>query len=141
MIVEDPSGETWRIKRRWLPWRLRKRKPEQLIDGVPDVGGVDDIVAALVVFIVLVLVVVFVPIVAVLTLLVAELLILLLLLPLFVVLRATFVARWPIEVWQGERLVHAEAVRGWSDSHRRMIELADGIRLGVRPGHGASPSA
>lgn len=133
MIVEDPSGETWRIKRRWLPWRLRKRDVDIQPDGSPGIAGADDLVIALVVFIVMLLVLLFAPIVVVLAIFVAELMLLLLLLPLFVVLRAAFVARWPIEAWHGDNLVHAEAVRGWGSSHRRMVELADNVRLGTWP--------
>ena len=88
---------------------------------------------------VLVLLVV-VPFVAVLAVLVAELFLLLLLLPLFVALRAATVARWPIEVWHGDHLVRAEAVRGWGSSHRRMVALADDIRLGRLRDPGESPT-
>lgn len=133
MIIEDPSGETWRIKRRWLPWRLRKRDLDIQPDGGSGIDGGDDLVIGLVVFIMMLLVVLFAPVVAVLAIFVAELMLLLLFLPLFVVLRAAFVARWPIEAWHGKKLVHAEAVRGWGTSHRRMVELADNVRLGSWP--------
>ncbi|WP_396045728.1 hypothetical protein [Aeromicrobium sp. UC242_57] len=97
-------------------------------------GGVDDLLVGLAIFIGLVLLLVLVPVVLVLAVAVAELLVLLLLLPLFVVLRAGRVARWPIEAWRGDGLVIAEAVRGWASSRSRMQEIADDIRLGrLRP--------
>jgi hypothetical protein len=138
--VEDPSGRAWRVKRRWLPWRLRRRDPSDFVDFSGGDFSPDDLVIGLAIFVGMVIVVVLVPFVAVLAIVVAEIFVLLLLLPLFVVLRAAFVARWPIETWRGDQLVHAEAVRGWSDSHRRMVEIVDGIRLGKGP-HGASPTA
>lgn len=127
MIVEDPSGTSWRVKRRWLPWRLRRRRDVDLDVPVLDA---DDLVAALVIFVVVVVVVVFFPVILVLAVFVAELFLLLLLLPIFVLLRALFVARWPLEAWSGDVLVHAEAVRGWGDSVRRMHEIGDEIRRG-----------
>ena len=142
MIVDDPSGSAWRVKRRWLPWRLRGRDPSDFTDvaDVGDVGSPDDLFIGLAIFIGVLVVIVVVPFVAVLAILVAEALLLLLLLPLFVVLRATFVARWPIEAWKGRELVHAEAVRGWGSSHRRMLEVAEDIRAGRLTSPGASPT-
>jgi hypothetical protein len=140
--VDDPSGAAWRIKRRWLPWRLRRRDPSDFTE-VPDVGGgadADDLLIGLAIFVGVLVLLVVVPFVAVLAVLVAELFLLLLLLPLFVVLRAATVARWPIEVWHGDHLVRAEAVRGWGSSHRRMVALADDVRLGLLRDPGESPA-
>jgi hypothetical protein len=130
--VVDPAGQTWRVKRRWLPWRLRRRKPEDFLD-VPSGLDVDDLIIGLAIFVGLLLIAVLLPVVLVLAIVVAELLLLLLLLPVFVIMRAAFVARWPIEAWHGDRLVWSEAVRGWGSSRRRMLEVADGIRLGSPP--------
>ncbi|MCL8251061.1 hypothetical protein AERO_06675 [Aeromicrobium fastidiosum] len=142
MIVHDPSGATWRVKRRWLPWRLRRRDPERLAD-VADAGGgsPDDLLIGLAIFVGVIVLVVVVPFIAVLAIMVAELLLLLLLLPLFVLLRAAAVARWPVEAWRADRLVLAEAVRGWRTSHRRMLELADDIRGGRLARPGESPTS
>ncbi|MCW2769837.1 MAG: hypothetical protein JWR27_1270 [Aeromicrobium sp.] len=139
MHVTDPAGETWRIKRRWLPWRLRRRDPEDFIDfpGGGDLG--DDLLIGLAIFIGLIVLAVALPVVLVLAVLVTELLLVLLLLPLFIVLRAGYVARWPIEVWRGDRLVHTEAVRGWSVSRRRMVELSEDLRLGKEPAPARRP--
>ena len=73
------------------------------------------------------------PVVLILAIVVAEFLLLLLLLPIFVVMRAGYVARWPIEAWKGDKLVWFDAVRGWGASQRRMLEVADGVRLGTPP--------
>lgn len=130
MQVDDPSGDSWRIKRRWLPWRWRRRDPDDLVN-LPDSADIgDDWVIGLAIFVAILLVLVFVPLVLVLAVAVAELLALFLLFPLFIALRAGRVARWPIEAWQGDQLVLAEAIRGWGSSRLRMHELADDIRLG-----------
>jgi hypothetical protein len=141
VIVDDPSGTTWRVKRRWLPWRLRRRDPSDFVDAADIGGSADDLLIGLAIFVGVLLLIVLVPFIAVLALLVAELLVLLLLLPFFVVLRAAAVARWPIEAWSGDKLVRAEAVRGWGSSHRRMLALVDDIRRGrlVAPGESPSP--
>ena len=33
--VSDPTGQTWRVSRRWVPWRRRARS---LDDNVPDLS-------------------------------------------------------------------------------------------------------
>lgn len=135
MKVVDPAGETWRIKRRWLPWRLRRRSIEDLDfpDDIPGDGIADDLFIGLAIFVGVLVLAVVLPVVLVLAIVVAEFLLLLLLLPVFVIMRAAFVARWPIEAWQGDRLVWFDAVRGWGTSRRRMLDVADGIRLGNPP--------
>lgn len=131
MQIADPSGETWRVKRRWLPWRWRRRDPDNLSDvAVPDIG--DDLVIGLVLLVGFLLLLIFLPIVLVLVIAVAELFLLLFLLPAFLLLRAFKVGRWPVEVWYSNELEHTEAVRGWGASKQRMIELADDVRFGRR---------
>ncbi len=132
MKVEDPAGETWRIKRRWLPWRLRRREPDDFLD-VPSGLDADDLIIGMAIFVAMVVMVFVLPLAVVLMVFVAEVFLLVLLLPLFVILRAGFVARWPIEAWKGDNLMWFGAVRGWGASRRRMLDVADGIRLGSPP--------
>lgn len=126
MTVQDPAGETWRVRRRWLPWRPRLR--EGAFDLGAQVGDVAD--GPLVLFL---LGLVLIPVVVVLAVFVAEIALVLLVLLVLTLARSIFIGRWPIEISRGRVLVHAESVRGWSDSGRRMQELADRIRLGDPP--------
>jgi hypothetical protein len=127
--VEDPAGETWRIKRRWLPWRRKVRDvPDAPVDGL-FVGGDDPLSAILAVVVGVLLL----PVIIVFAVMLAEFLLLLLLLPLWLTVRALFGGTWPIEVWRGKTLVGTESVKGWGPSGIRMHDIAEGVRLG-RPG-------
>ncbi|GAA3531557.1 hypothetical protein GCM10022234_30880 [Aeromicrobium panaciterrae] len=132
MEVVDPAGETWRVKRRWLPWRLKRRNPDDVVD-VSDAAGAVDEPIGLVIVVVVLAVAVLAPVIFVLAFFVAEFLLLLLLLPLFVVIRGSLLGRWPIEAFKGKQLVASESVRGWRASGDRMLEIADGIRMGQPP--------
>jgi hypothetical protein len=138
--VVDHTGETWEVRRRWLPWRPRRRRFDT--SALADVAtAFDDIVWFV---IVLVAVLVVLPIVLLLTVFVAELLLVLLLVPVFVVARALLTRRWPVEVERGRAIVHAESVKGWSASRERMMELTEAARLATPSGQfdpGASSSA
>jgi hypothetical protein len=141
MKVVDQTGETWVVRRRWLPWRPRRRRFDT--SAVADVatGFVDDVEWFV---IVLVAVLVVLPVVLLLTVFVAELLLVLLLLPVFVIASALVRRRWPIEVARGRMIVHTESVKGWSASRERMMELADAARLATPSGQfdpGASSPA
>ncbi|MDQ3158460.1 MAG: hypothetical protein M3Q98_17370 [Actinomycetota bacterium] len=133
--VVDADGVTWKVKRRWLPWRLRRRVVDDIGDPSLDV---DDLIVGLIVLVVVLLVVVFLPVVLVLAVFVAEFLLLLLLLPVVVVVRASLVGRWPLEVWRGKELVETESVRGWRASAERIHALLDEIRVRHSTGESAS---
>ncbi|WP_332642681.1 hypothetical protein [Aeromicrobium sp.] len=126
MKVVDPAGETWRVKRRWLPWRRKVRDvPDVPVDGL-FVGG-DDPIGMILAAIGLILLV---PVIIALAVMLAELLLLLLLLPLWLIVRGFLGGAWPIEVWRGKTFVGAESVKGWSPSGVRMHDIAEAIRLG-----------
>lgn len=128
MKVEDPAGDTWRIKRRWLPWRRKVRDvPDVPVDGF--FAGGDDPIGAIFAAIGLVLLL---PVIIILAVMLAEVLLLLLLLPLWLAARALLGGRWPIEVWHGKALVGTESVKGWGPSRVRMHDIAEAIRLGRR---------
>ncbi len=124
MKVLDPTGAEWVVRRRWLPWRRRVRDWPDI--DVPEVGG-DDLFAAL---IFLVVAVVLVPLVIVAVVLVAEILLLLLLLPIVLLVQVLRRGGWPLLVERDTLVVHAENVRGWALSSRRLTELADQVRRG-----------
>jgi hypothetical protein len=133
---DDRDGVTWRVGRRWLPWRRRIREvPDLGIDGGP--GGDDPISAIIGLF----LLVLAIPALVVLALLLAELVLLIALLPVVALLR--FVASWagfpwPVEVHSrpakrrvaGWTLRHAEPVRGWRASGERIEGLHRQIEVG-----------
>ncbi|MGH1562867.1 hypothetical protein [Mumia sp. DW29H23] len=127
MKVRDADGVTWRVRRRWLPWRMRSKS---LLDYVPSPGGggsyVPDDPILLTLWLVFVLPVVVVG--GVLFVLVGlELAILLLLLPVIVLARALFVG-WTIVVRRGGTVVGTERVKGWRASRARIRAVAEEIR-------------
>ena len=140
MKVQDPDGQTWRVRRRWLPWRRKVRD----VPDVPDFGsfpGGDDPISAI---LTVILLVVLLPVVVMFAVMLAEVLLLLLILPLWVGVRVLLGGSWPIEVLRGRTFVRTESVKGWTPSGVRMHDIAEAIRLG-RPGAvdplGASPAA
>lgn len=140
MKVVDHTGETWGVRRRWLPWRPRRRRfdTSELADIA---SGFDDIVWFVVI---LVAALVVLPVVVLVTVFVAELLLVFLLVPVIVIVRALLTRCWPIEVARGRMIVHAESVKGWSASQERMMELTEAARLATPSGQfdpGASASA
>ena len=125
--VVDPAGETWRIKRRWLPWRPRLR------DGAFELGTHVIDAADGFPFLLFLLGLVLIPVAVALAVFVAEIALALLVVSILTFGRAIFIGRWPIEVFRGRALVHVDAARGWADSGRRMGEIVDGIRRGDPP--------
>jgi hypothetical protein len=124
--VQDPEGQTWRVRRRWLPWRRKVRDvPDVPVDGM-FVGG-DDPLSAILGVIALVLLV---PVIVVGAAMLAEFLLLLLLLPLWLIVRAVTGGAWPVEVWRGKTYVGTDSVKGWTPSRVRMYDIAEAIRLG-----------
>lgn len=134
MRFDDRDGRTWKVRRRWLPWRRRIRDVPELPDGPTG----DDPISAIIGCFTLILAI---PAIVVLTVLLAELLILLVLLPVVVLLRlvagwAGF--PWPVEVRSrpsqrrvlGWRFEHDEPVRGWRASGRRIDELRVRVESG-----------
>jgi len=127
--VKDPDGQTWWVRRRWLPWRRKVRDvPDVPVDGL--LSGGDDPVSATLAIIGLVLLL---PVIIMFAVMLAEFLLLLLLLPLWIGVRVLLGGSWPIEVLRGRTVVGTESVKGWTPSAVRMHDLAEAIRLG-RPG-------
>ena len=125
MKVVAHDGTTWRVRRRWLPWRRRVRDLPDLPFDIGSVG--DDPISMILLAIGLILLL---PALVVLILLVGELLLLLALLPLVLLGRGLFGLPWVIEIRRGRRLYATERVRGWSEAGRRIDEIATALRLG-----------
>lgn len=131
MKVTDPSGQTWRVSRRWVPWR---RRVKSLDDNTPDLswasGLGDDPVSLVISLVALVLLAPFVLLVLVAG---AELLLLLLLLPLAILGRVLLGRHWTVEVRRGWRPWWESRVGDWQASGLRIHEIADAIRRGQAP--------
>lgn len=130
MKVTDPTGDTWRVGRRWLPWRPRRRRVDASDASVDLAGSADDLVIAAIILVVVVVVAVVAPWIFVGAVLAVEILVVVLLLPLFVLLRGLRVARWPVAVRRGRSVVWEESVRGWRGSRDRIREIAGAISRG-----------
>ncbi len=136
MKVTDPTGDTWRVRRRWLPWRPRRRDVEGGDPGAFGASSPDELVGLILVVVILVLLIL-APWILAGAFLVVEVLVVVLLLPLFLLLRVSRLARWPVVVRQGRTLAWEESVRGWEASDHRIREIAEAIARGevvaVRP--------
>ena len=97
MKVQDPDGQTWRVTRRWFPWRLRWRDVDDNGGGF-DLG--DDLIISL---LLLVLFLVLAPVVGPLILGSMELVLILLVLPFAVLGRVLLGRKWSVEARRGYR--------------------------------------
>jgi hypothetical protein len=126
MKVVDPEGRTWRVTRRWLPWRPRRRMmdPDLIADGADDPIGC---------LVMLVLGLVVLPLLSIVVILAAEMLLLLLLLPFVVTARMAFGRKWWVEARLGYRAHAEEEVGSWRASAHRIREIASAIERGDPP--------
>lgn len=131
--VEDPTGQVWRVSRRWVPWRRRGLQDA----GVPDASGLDlalpDDPAGLVLVLVIVFLVVLGPFVLMAVLIAAEILLLLLLVPFAILGRVVFGRRWCVELRRGWTPWTEQPAGGWQASTLLIHEIADAVRRGVVP--------
>lgn len=131
----NPQGRTWRVSRRWLPWRRRVK-----VDSAPDLpanGGLGDDPISMIIWAVLFVFVI--PLVLVLGVALLELLALLLLLPFVALGRAIFGQAWRIEVREGWKPVWDAEAGSWSESGRAIETVADGLRQGLEPQEATAP--
>jgi hypothetical protein len=125
--VQDPSGQTFRVTRRWVPWRRRlKADLAQGLDAMPTGLG-DDPVSAVIALVFLVLALPFL----LLALLVGrELLLVLLLVPFAVLARALFGQHWTVEVRKGFSIWWEAPSGDWQESGVLIHDVALAIRKG-----------
>jgi hypothetical protein len=123
--VSSPDGQTWRISRRWLPWRPRKREIEGDIPTEAD-DPIGCLVLALLGLFVL-------PVVGVGVVFALELLAVLVLLPFAVLGRVVFGRRWHVEARRGFRLHYEEEAGSWVAARERILSLAGEIQRGEVP--------
>jgi hypothetical protein len=128
MKVRTPKGETYRVRRRWLPWRRHDTKALDWLPPGSAVSGLDDDPISFIIGAILLI-----PVLLVLAVVVGEFLLLLLLLPFFVLARSIFGTPWVIEVTHQREVVHAEEVKGWGASQQRINDLVTATGQGDLP--------
>lgn len=129
MKVRDPQGRTWRVTRRWVPWRRRLRAPDTgPLDWATGLG--DDPISAVIGIVLLVLALPFI----ILGLVVAfELVLLLLLIPFAALARVAFGAHWTIEARRGFTAWWEAPSGTWRESGERIRAVARAIEEGQLP--------
>jgi hypothetical protein len=129
--VKDPSGQSWRVSRRWVPWRRRLKGAVDAMPDMPMLNGLgDDPISAIVAVVALVLLAPFILVVLVAG---VELLLVLLVLPFAILGRVLLGRHWTIEVRRGWRPWWEGQVGDWQAAGLRIHEVADAIRGGQLP--------
>lgn len=129
MKVVDPKGRTWRVSRRWMPWRRRSSIGDWW--QVPNGSGLGDDPISMIIGVLLLILIIPIAIVALVVAL--ELLLLLLLLPFVVLGRVVFGRHWRVEARRGWEPVWEDEAGDWGESGRRIAAVAELIRRGELP--------
>ncbi len=137
MKVTDPSGTTWRISRRWVPWRRRSKGWfAKTMDGTPSmpvVGG-DDPVSAVISAVILVILLPFLVVALVVGLIaLIELAVLLAVLPVALLARMLTGRHWYVEMRRGFRPYWEVDAGSWRASGERILEIAQAVERGHLP--------
>jgi hypothetical protein len=127
--VRDPAGQTWRVTRRWVPWRRRLKGS---LDAMPDlpVGLGDDPVSAVIGIVFLVILLPFLLLALVAGL---ELLLLLLVLPFAALGRIALGRHWTVEARRGFTIWWEAEAGSWQASGLRIHDVAASIERGDPP--------
>ena len=129
MKVTDPSGQTWRVTRRWVPWRRRlKGKPDWVDAPTFDLG--DDGVGLLIGGLLLALIV---PFVLIGVIAVLEAVLLAAVLPFALLGRVLLGRHWVVEARCGWRPWWETTAGSWTDSGVVILETAARIEAGDPP--------
>ncbi|MET1059143.1 MAG: hypothetical protein ABWX84_06080 [Nocardioides sp.] len=130
MKVRDPDGETWRVSRRWVPWR---RRLKGAMDGIPDLGmgSLGDDPISMVIG--LVLLVVLLPFLLLFLVAGVELLALLAVLPLAILGRVLLGRHWTVEVRHRWTPWWETRSGDWGASGLQIHDIARAIERGERP--------
>jgi len=126
--ISDRSGQTWRVSRRWVPWR---RRLKGFTDAMPDLPGLgDDPISAVFGIIMLILAIPFLLLVLAGGL---EFVLLFVVLPFGILGRVLFGQHWTIEVRQGWRPWWEAPAGNWRESALRIHDVAAEIERGTVP--------
>ncbi|USQ79602.1 hypothetical protein NF556_18730 [Ornithinimicrobium faecis] len=129
MKIKDPHGQTWRVTRRWVPWR---RKLKGTWERMPELPSGDDPISMILTVIMLILCL---PVLILALVASLEFLLILLLLPFVILRRIIFGQHWTIEARLDWTPVWEEAAGSWSDSGRAIQDVATAIQRGHLPPH------
>lgn len=127
MKVKDQHGQTWRVTRRWVPWRRRLKGSWDLAPDLPMGSLGDDPISAIVGIVFLIILLPFLVLVLIAGL---ELLVILAVLPFAVLGRMAFGKHWHVEVRRGFTPVYELEAGGWRASGERIQALAGAIQRG-----------
>ena len=130
MKVASPDGVTWRVTRRWVPWRRRIRDTTDRLPDLPE-GGIGDDPVSMV--LALFLGVVLLPFALLMLVAGVELLLILVVMPFAILGRVLFGRRWTVEVRREWELHVEERVGDWASAGQRIHEIARGIERGQAP--------
>ena len=130
MKVTSPDQVTWRVTRRWVPWRRRIRDTTDRLPDLPE-GGVGDDPVSMVVG--LLLLVVMLPFLLLMLAAAVELVLILAVMPVAILGRVALGRRWTVEVRRGWALYADERVGDWRTAGERIREIAQDIELGRLP--------
>lgn len=125
--VKDPRGQTWRVTRRWVPWRRRLKGAWELMPNFP--AG-DDPISLVITVVVLI---VCLPLLILILVAGLEFVLLLLVLPFAILGRVLFGRHWTIEARRGWRPHWEEPAGSWSQSGRAIRDVAVAIEKGHLP--------
>jgi hypothetical protein len=128
--VEDPTGQTYRITRRWVPWRRRLKGSLGDMPNLIPSGLGDDPVSAIIFLVCLVIMIPFLLLALIAGL---ELLLVLLLLPFALLARAAFGRHWTVEARKGFAIWWDTPAGDWQASMIKIHDVADEIRIGNLP--------
>jgi hypothetical protein len=127
-MAQDPHGDRWTVKRRWLPWRRRFRGA---LTNAPDFPSLGDDPVSIVIGIVLLIVML--PFLILALIGAIEIALVLLLLPFALLARVAFGRHWYVEVWLHRAFVEQYDGGGFAASGELVRNLAAEIRAGRTP--------
>lgn len=125
MKVVAPTGEKYRVRRKWLPWHRKAKLKDMDWFDVPDLD--DDPISLIIMAVILV------PLIVLLVIFLGEFLLLLLVFPLVMIARSIFGKPWTIEVTEKRQLRASEQVKGWRASRERIRAMAKLLETGGIP--------
>lgn len=137
MKVVDPEGRTWRVSRRWMPWRRKTRLDDWGLTPTNSGSSLGDDPISLIIG--LFLLVLFIPLVVLAIVVALEMLLLVLVLPFAVLGRMLFGRHWRVEVRERWDFAWELEAGGWAESGRMIEHVAQGLRLGHPPWRAAEP--
>ncbi|WP_156411680.1 hypothetical protein [Nocardioides sp. Soil805] len=128
--MASPDEVTWRVTRRWVPWRRRIRDTTDRLPHLPDGGIGDDPISMIIGLLLLIAMLPFLLLMLVAGL---EMVLILLVMPFAVLGRVVVGRRWTVEVRCGWEPHSEEQVGSWHHAGLRIHEVAREIQRGQVP--------